>query len=161
MRDGSVVSDGDTSAVVGEYLLNQGTQRATEKTWRLGEGPGNEYVQMIQCAISQDEMASTSTVFMEKPFTISVTYTVAKPSEEVNFSIYLYASDGELILHATSVLIRGLLGKVGTHTCDYVIPAYVLNQGDYYLSVASDIPFKVVNYKEENILLFSALVATP
>jgi len=83
---------------------------------------------------------SDSYISTNSNFNIMITYKVFKPETTVGFTILLYSEDGQLLFSSLSNQEKKWLDKnhePGTYTATCSIPANLLNNGRYIISVIS------------------------
>lgn len=161
LEAGSIVLDGEVSAVVRKYL-SSGTQSSHFQTWEGGTGPGDDICQLNGISIAQVGGQSSSVTEISRATEISLDLSIANPVPGVGVSLFITDVEEKVIVHTSSLMSFQLhtLGK-GRHRVTAKLPAYLLNKGTYQVSIAADISNNRIIFHERNLVSFEVEIDCP
>jgi lipopolysaccharide transport system ATP-binding protein len=157
---GRIRRDGPAEQVVEEYLEEMAGVRSV-RSWAeaqpppsplpAGEGasqmPGDEFGRLISARVVSEDGESLSSVAVDRPFGVEVTFDVLQPGRNVQPALYFKtANDHYLFVVAyTDPEWMRLPPSVGRHVTTAWVPAHLLNVGITYVTVglATPDPFMV------------------
>ena len=141
---GGVVKMGDSRSVIADYLATSESvvgQRVWDD-WR--SAPGDEYVRATSISILDADGSLTNGVYQDRPFVVSIQYRVLKPMMNANAGFDLRTEDGTVVFtsfDADSPEWSGRGRAPGVYRSDCYVPAHLLNEGTYFLTMRAGIPF--------------------
>lgn len=158
LANGSVAKQGKTDEVLGSYFSE--TERASaegRREWAPEIAPGDEFARLLSVELTDASGKQQKIFYQDTAFRIRITYQVLKTMTNANFGFKLHASDGTLIFTSYDADHPKLAGQgraPGVYTAECLMPANLLNEGAYYLSVEAGIPFLRLCLNEPDILKF-------
>jgi lipopolysaccharide transport system ATP-binding protein len=155
---GKICEDDKPDKVISNYLnINQIS--SGEKSWDRGKSPfgDKEYIEFISLKIINSEGFVTNTVFAEEPFFIEIEYIILKTLTISQLGIKLSNPTGEIIFYSGDVNLASekiYVRKPGRYKSTCNIPGYLLNQGNYSISLFGHIPGVKILVNEEPVINF-------
>jgi lipopolysaccharide transport system ATP-binding protein len=152
LYEGMIKAQGLVSKVITNYI-SDGLSNEAERRWPPSEALGDDSFRLNLVRISQLPGIPNSRIDITKPFEVQIETEAFEDISELNITLQVLSSDGQIILHTMDIFNsdkatreRGRLLSV----CRF--PAYTLNAGNYVLSVCADIPHVRVIFLAESIL---------
>jgi lipopolysaccharide transport system ATP-binding protein len=145
LDSGRIVSAGAPQDVVGRYLRASDRGTAGQREWPLSAAPGSDGFSLSRVAIVGKEGGAAATIDMTEPFSVEITYELAREIVELRVGFLLLASDGTVVFR--SVDRDGLSDGPdwaergpGRYVSTCEIPGNLLNEGRYSLTILADVP---------------------
>ncbi len=138
IKDGMVARDGETNAVVGEYLHEQ-TQTGAEKSWENSDKPpGNEFVKLKKVRVCDKNGETSAALDIRQPIGVEITYEVLQSSKILIPNFHFYNEQGTCIFisHDWSDEWRRTPRTIGEYTSVCRIPPNFLAEGTVFVKVA-------------------------
>ena len=160
IKDGRVVKDGETSAVVSEYLHEQ-SHTGAEKTWEdLDAAPGNEITKLRRVRVCDKNGKTASAFDIRQPIGVEITYEVLRDGKVLTPNFHFYNEQGVCIFisHDWSGEWRTHPRTVGEYTSVCWIPPNFLAEGNIFVKVAVStyLPLEV-HFVESDAVSFNVL----
>jgi lipopolysaccharide transport system ATP-binding protein len=138
LSDSRVVCIGETSEIIQKYLkYNDNTQR--NQTWtEPNHAPGNELILLHKITATPTNEQPTNEITTNTELKVTIDYWNRKPNTFLNLSVHVYYGDGTMAFNTVSTTDPFWHGKsfpVGLFRSEFLIPAYLLNQGIYRLEI--------------------------
>lgn len=147
MEKGEVVEIGDPKAIVNSYF-KRNTNYFSHVGFNEANAPGNEKVSLLRA----DLMLHNGDVLdVTKGFDIQFEFNAKENFEEFNCSLNLFQITGEHIFNTQSPSVYVQKGKV---RATVTIPAHLMNNGDYTVSIMAVSQRTISLFYFENILSF-------
>lgn len=157
LKDGSIVRDGATLDVVGDYLHAQ-SQVGAERTWDAGRAPGDEWAKLRRVRVCDAGGESVSAVDIRRPVRVEMTYEVVKPGIVIVPNLHFYNADGTcmFVSHDWAGGWRDRPRNVGTFVSTVEIPGNFLAEGPVFVTAAATTydPL-VVHFVERDVVTFN------
>jgi len=154
IESGRVAMEGSARGVVRKYLSSTIT-KSTHKSWTHEAAPGDATCKLRSLTVCQENEPILGSALISSPVQICVSIDVETPANELGLTLLVSDSEGKVIVHTSSMMNRRLrTPDRGQHFLKATLPAYLLNSGDYIVSVVSDIPNNRIIFDEENVISF-------
>ena len=158
LRDGSVVRDGPTLEVVGDYLHAQ-SQVGAERSWNdTANVPGDEFTKLRRVRICDAAGFTISAVDIRRPVCVEMTYEVVKPGIVLVPNFHFYNAEGTcmFISHDWAGGWRDRPRDAGTYVSKMEIPGNFLAEGPVFVTVAATTyaPLEV-HFVERDVVTFN------
>lgn len=154
---GEIVERGDARSVIGAYLSSSDTF-VSRRSWdELETAPGDEYVRVLSVGIVDAEGGPCSGPFQDRPFIVAIKYRVLQPMMNANVGFELKGEDGTIVLtsfDADNAEWSGRGRGPGVYWVECLVPALLLNEGTFYLTVTGGIPHFRLCVTAEDVLAF-------
>ena len=136
---GQLVLQGSPQTTINAYL-KEGAGNVAERRWSDEEAPGDHTFRLRRVRICQNG-AATASVDITRPFQVELESKIYPGGEDVALGLQVLNSAGEIVLHTSDVL-AGVqqLKTAGSHIHTCKLPPYLLNSGQYFLSLTADEP---------------------
>ncbi|MEP7213401.1 MAG: ABC transporter ATP-binding protein [Acidobacteriota bacterium] len=158
LRDGSVVRDGATLDVVGDYLHAQ-SQVGAERSWdNLEDAPGDEYTKLRHVRVCDEAGATVSSIDIRRPVTVEMTYDVVKPGIVIVPNFHFYNAEGTcmFVSHDWAGGWRDRPRSTGTYLSRMEIPGNFLAEGPVFVTVAATTYAPLaVHFVERDVVTFN------
>jgi len=138
MKDGQIVRNGETGAVITDYLHEQ-SQTGAEKSWETAEkAPGDEFTRLKRVRVCDASGKTSSALDIRQPIGVEITYEVLQDGKILIPNFHFYNEQGVLmfISHDWSESWRRTPRKAGEYTSTCRIPANFLAEGMVFVKVA-------------------------
>jgi lipopolysaccharide transport system ATP-binding protein len=132
LNKGQVQDAGEVKKVVGSYLKNY-SKNNLEQNW-IGkpDAPGNSEVKFRQLKVVPQLLPNQMVIDVRNPIKIIVEFESFIESTHLNLSLFVLSLTGEIVFNIASEVITG---EKGIFVGECEIPAPLLNDGSYTLSV--------------------------
>jgi len=148
VEKGRISAHGNTQETIDLYLGKVITN-ALEKEWHdVNTAPGNDIVRAKSFKAIPMANDSFKKITIETPIKLVFEFTNLLSDLLFNLSIHIYNSSGEIIFAVASPNFRAAKGDIEVST---QIPANLLNDGGYYISVMIVKDAKSILFIEESI----------
>ena len=158
LRDGSVVRDGATLEVVGDYLHAQ-SQVGAERSWNdTADAPGDEYTRLKRVRICDESGDTVSGIDIRRPVSVEMTYDVVKPGIVIIPNFHFYNAEGTcmFVSHDWAGGWRDRARDVGTYVSKMEIPGNFLAEGPVFVTVAATTYSPLnVHFVERDVVTFN------
>ncbi|HVW28566.1 MAG TPA: ABC transporter ATP-binding protein [Polyangiaceae bacterium] len=131
---GTVARDGQTAAVVTEYMRAASTSTAARSWSEQASAPGNDKIRVASVRLYTDDGTAIDAMTIRTGFTIEIEYWNLVPNTRLNLSLALFNQEGLQVLATTTLQDPNWHGKqfpVGLFTSRCKIPGDLLNDGLY------------------------------
>jgi lipopolysaccharide transport system ATP-binding protein len=156
LRDGMVADDGIASEVVTTYIKS-GRDQVTEVVWDMKDAPGDDVAKIRAVRVLNKEGDICGEHNFSAPITLEMEFWCLKPSAQLNPNFLIYDAHGSLVLSTVDFADRELGSKrysPGLYRSQCVIPACLLNTGDYIVSVVIILDKAVHPARRNDVLTF-------
>ncbi len=153
---GQIGCYGETRAAIGRYLSDHDENTGEYVAVTRDLAPGDERFRLMRVSVMNQRGRSVSLVGNESPFVIEIEYHISRPLGDLRVGYRLLAVDGTVVLTSgdTDPDGQGVWRDAGRYVSRCLIPANLLNEGEYYITVACDKPMREVLLLEESIVSF-------
>jgi len=138
LEQGRVVQQGEVAQVLSSYLQN-GSESACYKAWDdPAAAPGNERACLRSVKLVDDQGMDQVFFHLEQNVVIEVEYTVHRADTVLNLSLSLFNQEEVHVFASPSITDPAWFMKkhqVGSYRSRCLIPARLLNQGRYHLTL--------------------------
>lgn len=151
--DGGIVAmDGPASRVVAAYMASTASNEC-KVSWSDSEAPGDSTVKINSLEIIG---AQGRDIDVSDSFDIALTHTLFERVDNLSMIIKVSTLDGAVVFQ-TSDVKRSVEStkEPGVYVSTLKVPSFLLNEGDYMISVAADLPFIRSICVEESVMMFS------
>ncbi len=160
IKDGKIAKDGETSAVVGEYLHEQ-SQTGAEKSWKGSEKlPGNKIVQLHQVRVCNEIGETSPVIDICRPVSVEMTYEVLQETKVLVPNIHFYNEQGICIFVSQDLDTewRYKVRPCGIYVTKIWIPENFLAEGVIFVTAAVSTfqPFEV-HFAEREVVAFHVI----
>jgi lipopolysaccharide transport system ATP-binding protein len=132
LEEGRVIMDGPSRDVVGKYLDRSGG--SAHREWDLDGAPGSERVKLLSVTVESEEGQPCTVVRVEKPLRVRISYHVAEPKLQFRCAA-IFHTEGALAF-ASVEPTESKRERVGVYHSSVTIPANLLAEGEYSVSVS-------------------------
>ena len=151
--DGTLKSIGITAEIIQEYLW-MGVAGEGEKIWDAGIG--DNLITLYGVRILNPRHQLTTRLDVQEPIVIEFAYKRARWSESARLGFQLITSDGVVVLTSEDGDNQDFqVRQPGVYRSRAEIPANLLNQGAYYLTVGAHVPMQRIIFLEKECMSFS------
>ena len=147
MEKGEVLEIGDPKAIVNSYF-KRNTNYFSNVSFEEANAPGNEKVSLLKANLI---LNSGDVLDVTKAFDIQFEFDLKESFEEFNFSLNLFLITGEHIFNTQSQSVSVQKGRV---YATISIPAHLMNNGDYTISIMAVSQRTISLFYFENVLSF-------
>lgn len=156
LSDGRIAEHGPTGQVIANYLKTAFSS-LSEQVWDdITTAPGNETVRMRRVCVQPLGGHTSDQIVVTMPFLIQFEYWNQVPGIKLNLSLVLHSQEGVIVLTSPS-LSDGWQGKrfpVGLYHSNCLVPANLLNEGRYSISILVVIDARQVIFRLDDCLVF-------
>jgi len=160
VRDGCVIKDGETSAIINEYLHEQ-SHTGAEKSWEdAAKAPGNEFTRLRRVRVCTANGKTTSAPDIRQPIGIEMTYEVLREGKVLTPNFHFYNEQGVCIFisHDWSDEWRTRPRPVGEYISTCWIPPNFLAEGNVFVKVAVSTYLPIeVHFVESDAVSFNVI----
>jgi lipopolysaccharide transport system ATP-binding protein len=154
LQSGKLIEDDTPEKVLRTYL-----NAVAEKTGavRWDSGYGDDMIKIHGVQLLNGKKEASSSLYIDESFYLEFDVEVLEYHENLRLGFRIMAPDGFVVLTSSSqddVLNKVYLQK-GRRKVVVEMPGNFFNDGEYYLTVAADIPFVKVCFLAENALLIN------
>lgn len=136
VQAGSIVADGLSEEVIGQYLKTDLGASASVEWQMLEDAPGNDNVRLRSVRIINSKLQTAETIDVREPVGIEIEFKILKQKEKFVPWIALY---NDRQVHAFSAFDTDPAWRVprpiGLYNCIVWIPGNLLNEGTHVLSL--------------------------
>jgi lipopolysaccharide transport system ATP-binding protein len=160
LRQGRVVEDGATAAVVSRYLRATQSTRTAQQWDDPTSAPGNERVRLHRAAVEWSDGTSegaTDEITTRTPLTLEFEYWNLREGARLNLSLHVYDEQGILAFNTVPPVgspWRGQPFPVGRFRNVCHIPGDLLNSGRYRVELLVVQDSNLVVYRHDDVLAF-------
>ena len=157
LDDGRVRAIGGIDEVIADYLSVSEERSSEYEVEHADSAPGDDVIRLRAVRV-KNSLGNTATYFDARhPIFIEIDYVVLRATTGLRTGFRLLASDGTVVFTARDN--DGMdLGDVdrleGTYTSRCEIPAKLLKEGQYWVTVSAAIPNVKVNFQVESVVGF-------
>lgn len=153
LKNGTVEVYGDVEDIIKRYLCGN-SDNVSQKMWDPQTAPGNEYIKMKSVSIFV-ENNHTNSIFTDQSFNIKIAIDVERGYSEFGIGLLIRNSLGQNVIHSSSIVSIEKSITVGCWIYHIEIPANLLRESEYYISITADVPNKEMIFLVDNVLTFS------
>jgi lipopolysaccharide transport system ATP-binding protein len=161
LAGGSVAAYADTSVVMNQFM-NSGPVNRTEYVPDPALGRiGNDAIVLERAMIEGMDGTAGPYFGSDIGLLVRIDYRISVAVRGLRVGFQLHGADGTVIFNAADTdgnESSERSRQLGKYTSKCIIPANLLNQGQYSISVGSDAPM-VVNFYKDNVLVFNVTPA--
>ena len=146
LQAGHIILAGDLTPVIEQYLRAV-TPAEANKKWPRDLAPGGDKLKLRSISLSDTQGLSAQTFRGDSPIQVDLHYEILQDVPDSRIGIRLLSTTGGIILASTdSDTVDGKTSqrKAGKYRSSCIIPANLLNFGQYSIAVAADIPMREV-----------------
>ncbi|MDQ7857229.1 MAG: ABC transporter ATP-binding protein [Armatimonadota bacterium] len=156
---GRIALRGGTAQVVQAYLEAAQARRA-EFVAESRQRGRTEAVVLRRVAVTDRGGAIVEAVASEEDVYVRIEYEVAAAIASARVGLRLHAGDGTLVFTSndTDPSGEGVPRSPGIYASVCTIPGNLLNEGQYYVTVACDRPMQEIVFVQEHVVAFSVYV---
>lgn len=155
---GRLSAVGDTKDVITQYL-NSGAETTGVKTWTPADPKWHSAsVRPRELKVVSMEGETTGHVAITREFAIELHYEIRKSLPMFRVAFRFFTGDGTLAFMGADSSSPEFETKPtvrGSYVCRCIIPANLLNEGQYFVTVSGDVPFQEVIFYEESAITFT------
>ncbi|HEY8559624.1 MAG TPA: Wzt carbohydrate-binding domain-containing protein, partial [Pyrinomonadaceae bacterium] len=157
MKDGTIAEDGETNAVIGQYLHEQ-SKTGAEKAWEnLEKSPGSEYARLRRVRVLDETGATASTLDVRQSVGVEMIYDVLQSGKVLVANIHFYNEQG-VCLFVSQDLDTGWRSRprtAGTYVSKMWVPGDFLAEGTVFVTAALTTfePLEV-HFAERDVIAF-------
>jgi lipopolysaccharide transport system ATP-binding protein len=160
LKDGQLIREGETGAVISEYLHEQ-SHAGAEKSWEdAARAPGNEYARLRRVRVRDRQGRTAAALDIRRPVGIEMTYEVLQSGKVLVPNFHFYNEQGVCIFisHDWSDEWRTRQREPGVYTSTCWIPPNYLADGTISVKVAVStyLPLEV-HFVESDAVSFTVL----
>jgi lipopolysaccharide transport system ATP-binding protein len=155
LDQGQVAHSGTAQSVIRAYLASSESQEGYVEWADVTRAPGDEFMRALSVSILDMQGTRTTELHQDLPFVIRIEYRVLKPMMNANVGFELRADEGTVVFSsfdADSPEWSGRGRSEGVYVAQCIVPAHLLNEGAYYLTLYAGIPHIRVCVRAEDIL---------
>ena len=157
LEQGALVATGSSQAVISRYLT-AAEPLALQRHWSdLSAAPGDEFIRVLSVSVQDQERNIGEGLYQDTPFLISIVYQVLKPMMSPNVGFELKSEDGTVVFtsfDADSPEWYGVGRKPGVYNSECLIPAHLLNETTYHITLAAGMLHLKECVRAEDVLKF-------
>lgn len=153
---GSIVDQGVSHQVVRNYLADNIESRGHIS---LPPDPAKP-MRLREVTVLNSRGTSSAQVEMGKPFRVRVGYDVNRAVTAAHVICFIYTSDGTNVFgtgDADAAPERLDRRELGNYEGEFEVPAFLLGEGKYSITVSLSVPFQVVYDRHEAIASFTVV----
>ncbi len=138
LRDGKVAAQGETIDVVKEYQRQTSMGGAAERTWRVGNAPGNKIVRLLAVRIRDATGEIRSDIDSQHAFSIEIDFENLADSALLGTTVMIHNEEGECVLSTLSnsdPVWHGKMRPRGIYRSRCEMPANLFPDGLLFVSV--------------------------
>jgi lipopolysaccharide transport system ATP-binding protein len=157
---GQIVDSGDSASVIGRYVSSRQGGGSRREWPDLESAPGDDSIRIEAVDLSSDDGRSTNTFHQDASFCVSVRYRILKRLHNANVGFELRTSEGLAVLTSYDIdnpAWNGVPREPGVYVSTCVIPANLLNEGGYSVTLAAGIPAVRLCLYEDDVIGFDVL----
>ncbi len=147
---------GAAGEIVSRYLT-AGVSSGAERVWPLeSKAPGAKF-HLLSVRIVDNGQTAAAAIDIERSFVVEIKYQILSPLPELRVSFRLTTPEGAVAFQSYDESTSGWFGQrrePGTFRSRCEVPGNLLNELNYLVSVAADVPFVEWLAVEESILAF-------
>ncbi|MBY0549963.1 MAG: ABC transporter ATP-binding protein [Candidatus Obscuribacterales bacterium] len=149
---GQVRLIGPPHDVVAAYLQS-GTAGFGQKSWSEGDRPGDEDVRLTGVRLCSEDGRLDNSFEVNESFYIEVSYIVLRKVQNLCISLQLTTTEGMVLLHSTDTNRNETTERLpGEYSSRCVIPPFLLNESELFVSVVADVPFIKIIFQEDQVV---------
>ena len=157
LKAGQIEGIGPSDIIIDKYMSGSGNE-IRERIWNLQEEPGNYLAKLLSIRIYNVSENHYEHIRLNEPIRIEMEIKIFEHIYELGFAIKIFASDGTVVVHSADVISDcSLKRQPGRINLKCTLPAYLLNEGNYSLSVGADIPNKQIIFSEDGVLRWNTM----
>ncbi len=137
LKGGQISGNGETSAVVGDYLHEQ-SQKGAERVWETAENaPGNEFTRLRAVRVRDEKGKTASVADIGSRVGIEITYQILADEKVITPTFHLYNEQGVCVFVSfdQDKDWRYKPRKKGIYVSTAWIPANLLSEGTMFVTV--------------------------
>ncbi|MHB0976054.1 MAG: ABC transporter ATP-binding protein [Candidatus Aquicultorales bacterium] len=155
LENGEVVEQGQTQDIIDEYVITTHITENKSKVTMLADP--NKSMCLRKAELLDEDDLPLENIEVEKPFKIRLGYEINKAVEGAHIICIFETTDGTQVLATADADCSPELRSVrkpGRYEATFKVPAFLLGEGRYLLTVSLGVPYKVVYDRCENVLGF-------
>lgn len=137
LQNGRLAHEGSVSDVVNKYL--ESTREANfRRTWTEADAPGNAGLQLHAAQICAADGRLVEQLTTDDAFQVQFDFQVMRENSYAGMTLILYDAENNIIFSSISNVEPNWYGKPmpqGLYRAACTVPAQLLNNGNYYISV--------------------------
>jgi len=161
LEDGYIKSYGDAEKIVHKYMYSN----HKEDTEIILDGANcidRNGIKLIYCAVSGSKSGKNKTFRTGEEIEIQCAFEDKIGISNARLVLTLLNVDGDIVLASTDHNVRkDVVNKPGSYLSKCTIPAWLLNNGTYYLRIRFGVPGQVMLIEDTDLLTFSVEGPTP
>ncbi len=133
LRKGELVESGNINSVINNYIQNVSSFQIKQEWPNKDEPPGENGIWVKRLELtSNTELSSGVLITTKTPLKVEYEFWNEHSSVKLNISIFLYSMTGQCIFNLAN---EAQVFEKGIISSEFNIPASLLNDGSYYISV--------------------------
>jgi len=155
IENGHILMDGNSEAVIKAYLSRKQNQASTVRFYNNDEAPGDENVRLKAVKLINYTDNSAKLFNIDQDILVEIEYIILRPTPNFHIYIQVFTQDGILVFGSADWddLNSGISQSLSGHyVARCIIPANLLNWGEYSLTVKGMVPGINYLFEEDNIL---------
>lgn len=160
LEGGRIVDRGPSAEVVRGYLEAQLGPEALDAGHASIEADPSKVMRLRSLAILNAQGQPTGQLEMGHPFRVRLQYDVNHPIVSAHVICHFLTADGINVFGSGDTdCAPERLGKrrVGSYTAEFEVPAFILNEGRYSISVSLSIPFTQYLDRHDSLVYFTVV----
>jgi lipopolysaccharide transport system ATP-binding protein len=155
LKKGRSVALGETSEVVHAYLSSV-SGGVTHREWPdPTTAPGDEYLRLTAVRLLDERGQPLEVARQDQGFQVAIAYRVLQPMPNANVGIELRTEGGVTVLASYDADHPDWSGRgrqPGAYLAECSVPAHLLNEGAYQITITAGIPFQKVCLMLEDLI---------
>ncbi|HVF30694.1 MAG TPA: polysaccharide ABC transporter ATP-binding protein [Pyrinomonadaceae bacterium] len=155
--NGTIVSDGQSTDVVREYVANSWGMQSERDFTTEGKPPGSDDVRLLRTRMVDDSGATCGSFDISRPIGIEVTYEVRRPGSILLPNYQIYNTEGVHVFTIQDVSEwKRQTKEVGTYVTTGWIPGNLMSEGSFIVNcaVVTYLPNMVVHFNARDAVSF-------
>jgi lipopolysaccharide transport system ATP-binding protein len=132
LHKGTVKDDGPAKKVINTYLSTFSKNVLKKEFDNDNDAPGNSSVKIKSIEVKPDFLPGQTAIDVRTPLSVHLNFKTFQTHEQLNVSLFVISLTGEIVFNVGSTLVKGI---AGSYTASCNIPAPLLNDGSYTVSV--------------------------
>ncbi|WP_289031887.1 polysaccharide ABC transporter ATP-binding protein [uncultured Algoriphagus sp.] len=151
LRDGELIANGNPSETIEKYLLRSQLSNLNLR-WPESEMPGNKTVRVKSISLTSED-SNHEYLARNKDLNFNFKFCLLENGVPLNLSLHLFSVTGECIMNVFSQIPVPTLNR-GNYESFAVIPANLLNEGRYFITLMFVKNTSQVFFTMEEVLMF-------
>ncbi len=154
LKDGEVIGNGNPGEIIEKYLLRSQLSNLNLR-WPESEMPGNETVRVKSISLASED-PNQDYLARDKDLNFTFKFRLLENGIPLNLSLHLFSVTGECIMNVFSQIPVPVLDE-GDYESNAIIPANLLNEGRYFITLMFVKNTSQVFFTMEEVLMFELI----